>query len=106
MDALQVSDASLIEVHELRDALPRVLDGAEARFGSTVDLAADTYWTLDPRTAFDPHADPSGGLTVAQLSDDARELRATLGRSDEPVIWHDLAQLVGVLSRIAALDLP
>jgi hypothetical protein len=69
-------------------------------------LAADHYWTLDPRTAFDPSADQSSGLTVAQLSDDVLEVRELLVRSDEPVIWHDLAHIVGVLSRIAALDLP
>jgi hypothetical protein len=72
----------------------------------TIDLAADHYWTLDPRTAFDPSADQSSGMTVAQLSDDVLEVRESLGRSHEPVIWHDLAHIIGLLRRIAALDLP
>jgi hypothetical protein len=101
-----MSDEPQIEIHELRDALTRVLDGVEAKFGPTVDLAAYHYWTLDPRTAFDPSADQSSGLTVAQLSDDVLHVRELPVRSDEPVIWHDLAHIVGVLSRIAALDLP
>ena len=101
-----MSDEIQIELRDLREALARVLDGVEAKFGPTVDLAADYYWTLDPRTAFDPSADQPSGLTVAQLSDDVLEVRESLGRSDEPVIWHDLAHIVGVLSRIAALDLP
>ena len=101
-----MSDSRQIEVDELREALDRVLDGVEAKFGPTVDLAADSYWTLDPRTAFDPHADQTSGMNIAQLSDDVQEVRESLGRADETVIWHDLAHLVGVLSRIAALDLP
>jgi hypothetical protein len=101
-----MSNASHIEVDELRGALARVLDRVEAKFGSTVDLAADHYWTLDPRTAFEPHVDQASGMTVAQLSDDVREVRASLEHEDEPTIWHDLPHIVGVLSRIAALDLP
>jgi hypothetical protein len=42
-----------VEVEVLRRALAQVLDAVEARFGSTVDLEADHYWTLDPRLAFD-----------------------------------------------------
>lgn len=101
-----MSDASRIEVQELRDALARVLDRIEERFGPTVELAADAYWVLDPLTAYDPHADQSSGMTVAQLSDDVREVRDVVARADDVVLWHDLSHIVGVLSRIAALDRP
>jgi hypothetical protein len=101
-----MSDASRIEVRELSEALARVLVAVEAKFGPSVDLAADAYWTLDPRTAFIPSEQQGSSMTVAQLSDDVREIRESLASSEEPVIWHDLAHIVGVLSRIAALDLP
>jgi hypothetical protein len=78
----------------------------EARFGSTVDLRADHYWTLDLRPAFDVSADQSSGMTVGQLSDDVKEVRELLSRSDEPTVWHDLSHIVGILKRIAALDMP
>jgi hypothetical protein len=95
-----------VEVEVLRRALAQVLDAVEALFGSTVDLEADHYWTLDPRLAFDPSAEQSEGMAVAQLSDDVREIHGYVERADDPVIWHDLAHIVGVLRRLAALDLP
>jgi hypothetical protein len=45
-------------------------------------------------------------MAVAQLSDDVREIHGFVERADDPVIWHDLAHIVGVLRRLAALDLP
>jgi hypothetical protein len=96
-----------IEVAELRDVLESVLADVEAKFGPTVDLAADYYWVLDPATAFDPSAEQASGMTLGQLSDDVSTVREILKREDEPIIiWHDLAHIVGVLSRIAALDRP
>jgi hypothetical protein len=41
---------------------------------------------------------------ACQLSDDIDSIRAPLARGEDPIIWHDLAHLVGVLRRIAALD--
>jgi hypothetical protein len=96
-----------IEVSELGAVLDSVLAGVEAKFGPTVNLAADYYWVLDPLTAFDPTAEQASGMTLGQLSDDVLTVRQILERDDEPiVIWHDLAHIVGLLSRIAALDLP
>jgi hypothetical protein len=95
-----------VDLGHLRAALARVLDDVEAQFGSTLDLGADHYWTVDPRWAFDPSVEPSKALTVAQLSDDVEEVRRLATRPDDPTIWHDLAHIIGVLSRIAALDLP
>ena len=95
-----------VEVQELRLGLMRVLDAVQVRFGPIVDLRADAYWTLDLARSFDPHADQAEGLMVGQLSDDVIELRNLLSRSEDPTLWHDLSHLVGILRRIAALDLP
>jgi hypothetical protein len=100
-----MSDEVRVEVQELRLVLARVLDAVEARFGSSVDLRADVYWTLDLARSFDSYADHSG-LIVGQLSDDVQELRGLLGRAEGPTLWHDLSHIVGILRRIAALDLP
>lgn len=101
-----MSDASRIEVQELRLALMHLLDTVEAQFGATVDLRTDGYWTLDLARSFDLHAEQGGGLTVGQLSDDVQELRELLRRPDDLTLWHDLSHVVGILRRIAALDLP
>ena len=90
---------------ELRAALGRLLDAVEERFGPAIDLAADYYWTVDARAAYEPHEDPSGNVGAGQLSDDVDAIRELLRRDDEPIIWHDLSHVVGVLGRIAALDL-
>lgn len=101
-----MSDERRIEVQELRLALTCLLDAVEARFGATVDLRADGYWTLDLTRSFDLHAEQGAGLMVGQLSDDVRELRELLRRPDALTLWHDLSHVVGILRRIAALDLP
>jgi hypothetical protein len=93
-----------IDLRHLRAALARVLDDVEAKFGSTLDLGADHYWTVDRRSAFDPSVDPAKGLTVGQLTDDIEETQRVAMRTDDPIIWHDLAHIVGILTRIAALD--
>jgi hypothetical protein len=101
-----MDQGTVIQVEELRAALERVLDRVEERFGSTVDLTTDYYWTLDLRAGYDPQQDPGGSILAAQLSDDVHSIRELLRREDDPIIWHDLSHLVGVLRRIAALDLP
>jgi hypothetical protein len=95
-----------IDVAEVRLALAGILDAVEARYGSTLDLAADYYWTVDLQRSFDPYAEPGASLTAGQLTDDVEEIRDMLGEARDPVIWHDLSHVVGVLRRIAALDLP
>lgn len=95
-----------MELRKLRAAMDRVLTAIEGRHGQTVDLGADQYWTLDPRRTFDPAAEQASGLIIGELSDDVREMRDLVARDDEPVIWHDLAHIVGILGRVAALDLP
>ena len=100
-----MTDATRLEVREIRDAIAAVLDRVQARFGPVIELDADYYWTLDLRTAFDLNKDTKQGLGMAQLSDDVQELRDFLARPDDPTIWHPLSHILGILMRIAALDL-
>jgi hypothetical protein len=97
----------LVEVAELRAVLSRVLDEVELRFGASIELRADHYWQVDDRAAFDMSAEPSRPLEVGQLSDDVAELRRTLQDSEHHgSLWHDLRHVVGILRRIAVIDLP
>ena len=95
----------VIRTERLRLALNRLLDEVETTFGETVDLDGGLYWQLDPRDAF-ALAEAPDTLT-ADLVDDCESVEEMLGRGDsEVILWHDLAHAVGVLARIAALDLP
>lgn len=102
-DGLRMSER--IEIAELRLVLDRVFDQLEREHGSSIDLDADYYWTLDLRRSFDLSEDQTSALDVGQLSDDVAELRRVLA-DGEIVIWHDLEHLVGVLRRLAALAAP
>jgi hypothetical protein len=64
-----------IEVQELRAALELILNRVEEQLGPTVDLAADHYWTVDARAAYDLQHDPGGSLLAGQLSDDVNAIR-------------------------------
>jgi hypothetical protein len=100
------ADALVVAIADLREALQRVLDAAEKKFGSVVDLAADYYWTVPSSETFDNLEMPTA-LEAGQLSDDVGELRELLAREDgEIFIWHDLNHLVGILQRVASLDSP
>jgi hypothetical protein len=46
-------------VSDLRQALGRVLDAVKQRFGASIDLEADHYWSLDAVDSFDLRTDPS-----------------------------------------------
>jgi hypothetical protein len=94
-----------IEMTDLRLAVPRVLDAVEATHGQTDELHGGLYWRLglgEPNRL--PH-EPRP-LVVGDLADDLETVNE-LARSEEDVdVWHDLDHLVGVLRRIAELDLP
>lgn len=66
-----------------------------------MDLDADHYWCIDSADAFDLSTEPN--VVAGHLEDDAEEIRDLLGRS-EVFLWHDLDHLIGLLSRLAALD--
>jgi hypothetical protein len=97
-----------VSLGDLRQVLTNLLDAVERRHGPTVDLHADHYWTIGPADAF--RFDVAGGPepTVGQLTDDVQSVREMLeATQDDPMaVWHDLAHVVGILNRLAALDLP
>jgi hypothetical protein len=83
--------------------MTQLLEAVESRLGAVIDLKADHYWLVEGGKAFDLTAAPE--LSVGQLTDDVGELRRVLA-TGEPEIWHDLAHVVGILQRVASLDLP
>lgn len=96
-----------VSLAQLRRVLDRVLDDLSARHGDEIELTADYYWVIDPEAAYDLTATPSiEQLTMGQLSDDLMEVAALSTSADEPVPWHDLAHVIGILQRLAAQDLP
>ncbi len=94
-----------ISIAELREAVARILDAVETKFGAVVDLAADHYWVLDPVESVDLTRQPR--IMTGQLSEDIEETRGVLTREDDEIYaWHDLAHLVGIFVRLSALDSP
>ena len=94
-----------VRIDELRAALDRLLRSVEETQGTEVELGADQYWLVSSGQSFDLSAQPQVG--VGQLSDDLESLTAQLTEASvEPVVWHELEHLIGLLRRLAALDLP
>ena len=77
--------------------MTRCLDECERRWGTSIDLAADPYWLVEPADAFDLSHEPT--LGVDQLTDDLAEI----SNPTDVAVWHDLAHLLGPLTRLAAL---
>lgn len=97
--------AIAIDLADLRAALGRLLDAATDRFGPTLLLEADHYWTLNVADRFNLAREPA--VEAGQLSDDVAEVHELLARAEgEVFLWHDLEHVVGILQRIADLDLP
>jgi hypothetical protein len=95
----------VIAVSDLRNALSRLLDAATERFGPLIDLDADYYWAINPRTAFDLQNDPT--FETGQLSDDVETIGELLSRDDgEVILWHDLEHVIAILQRLSNLDMP
>jgi hypothetical protein len=87
-------DQNIINIADLRSAINRALDHAEALLGPEIDVDVDYYWHLWPKDAFDVHREPTN-LTMGQLSDDLEEVH---DRDDAPVLAsHELQHLTGVL---------
>lgn len=98
--------SSTVHLPDLRRALAIVLDAVEATHGPTLDLGEDLYWHLSTEQAFDLSVTPTAYL-VGQVSDDVDEmafLRTDGAAPRDPVPWHDLAHLVGILRAIEHLD--
>jgi hypothetical protein len=102
-----MADGVTVSTTDLRAALNMLLDVAEARFGPDIALGADRYWNVDLLTAFDMNQAPEAAVDVGSLADNVASMRQMLVRGGENVVlWHDLAHAVGVLRRVAAMDLP
>jgi hypothetical protein len=97
-----------VSVAEVRTALASLLDEIERRHGRVVELDADYYWTIAPRDSFGGDAGDVPQSTIGQLTDDIQSMRDILTRSEDRavVVWHDLAHIIGILNRFAALDHP
>ena len=96
----------VISVSDLRDAMGRVLDAVERKYGASIDLDADHYWSLGPAECFDLTRDPE--IETGQISDDVKTVQEILSpeHEHELFIWHDLEHLTGILCRLSALDSP
>jgi hypothetical protein len=95
-----------ITVADLREAIRRLLEAVEQRFGSTVRLGIDGYSGLFSPEMF--AADGSEPKVMGRsLNDDVASIRELVERvdqsEDELLLWHDLNHLVGILQRISAL---
>jgi hypothetical protein len=101
-----VDASSTIRVDELRAALDAVLARVQERFGNEIALGADHYWEVGIAAAFDLQSVPVA--EAGQLTEDVERIRELLkdGSTADVWIWHDVGHLVGVLRRVAALDLP
>jgi hypothetical protein len=93
-----------ITVAELREAMRRLLDAVEWRFGPRVQLGADEYLGLFAPEMFEPQPPV---VLWRSLADDVHEIRHMLSRADasedELLLWHDMNHLVGILQRLSSL---
>ncbi|GAA1558469.1 hypothetical protein GCM10009827_094280 [Dactylosporangium maewongense] len=103
-----MTNGTQVSLADLRKALTQLLDAVERQHGPTVDLKADYYWTIGPADAFRFDITGCPEPTVGTLTDDVQSMRDILKTThDEPIaVWHDLAHVIGILNRLAALDLP
>ncbi|MET7420879.1 hypothetical protein [Dactylosporangium sp. NPDC005555] len=103
-----MTNITQVSLRDLRQSLTLLLDAVERQYGQTVDLNADYYWTIGVWDAFRLDGADRPEPTLGQLTDDIQSMREVLEAArDEPAaVWHDLAHVVGILNRLAALDLP
>jgi len=98
-----------VALAELRRALALVLDVVEENHGPTVQVDHDLYFTLGLGQMFSAIPPAPDEFSTCQLADDLMEVDTILQRADAGDVlspWHDLQHLVGVLSALAAVDLP
>ncbi|WP_146246338.1 hypothetical protein [Actinoplanes xinjiangensis] len=100
-----MSGEAFVSLADLRRALARSLDEVERQRGPVVDFGADSYWTVGPWDAFRFDTEVPQP-TVGQLTDDVQSMQNMLADDADPstAVWHDLAHLIGILNRLAALN--
>lgn len=94
-----------VTIADLRSAITRLLDAAEARFGAELELPEDFYWNVSLVDATQIDDDPQNDM--GSVADDIESVREFLARdaSEYVSIWHEADHLAGVLRAIARLDL-
>jgi hypothetical protein len=103
-----MTDEVRVSMTEVRKALASLLDEIERRHGPVVELDADYYWTIGPWDSFRVDTGDVPQPTMGELTDDIQSMRDMLTGSEDRavVVWHDLAHVIGILNRLAALDHP
>jgi hypothetical protein len=101
-----MASSTTVQIEDVRAGLLAILDEVQRRFGGEIDLDADYYWDIDLESAFNRSPVPTPD--IGSLVDDVDLLGELLQeRADgELYIWHDLNHVIGILKRIAALDVP
>lgn len=98
----------VVRVDDLRLALRILLDEVERVHGNEVHLDADFYWHLDVGVIYNALVKPeTDSLSLGSILDDVDELHGVIDKPPEDLVslWHDLAHVIGILRRIAKLDL-
>ena len=102
--------APTLRISDLREAAERLLNEAERRFGSEIDLGDSAfrvgmYWDVSLDQAYTLVDRPE--LDIGDVVDDVQEVLEMSARDDHEVyLWHDLSHLCGVLRAVAYFDLP
>jgi len=100
------AQSTTVQIEDVRAGLMMILDEIQRKFGDEINFGTtDSYWNIAPDKIVDLEKDPTPD--IGQVSDDIASLRELLQRTDGQLfVWHDLTHIVGILRRIAALDLP
>lgn len=94
-----------VAIADLRSAITKLLDAAEARFGAELHFPEDLYWNVPLIDATQIYDDPKNDM--GSVADDTESVREFLARdaSEYVSIWHEADHVAGVLRAIARLDL-
>ena len=84
-----------VQIQELRAVAEQLLSRLEQAGVSAVELKRDFYWNVPSEGLYDPYKSPPA-LTLGQLSDDLRELRA-IQSGETPPLPYALVWLASLL---------
>jgi hypothetical protein len=95
--------ATIVRTKELRAAFDALMMHLESTGHAEIAVDDDYYWFVPRESRYDPQQQPTE-LTIGQLSDDAREIRAIADGSKEP-IGYALVWLAALLTHFGE-DVP
>jgi len=75
-----------VSVVELREVANLLFDHLECSGHAEIEVDADFYWSVPPDKTYSVYEEPVG-LTIGQLSDDARELNAIRTGAKQPIAY-------------------